>query len=266
MFNLSMASAQIKQRLIKLVRLYPILALSVLLFAYLLGGFTEKENPLIPQSVVITFLYLFVGVVPLAFIIAFIAVGNASDKEFTRNRVNQSNLVYEDAFDLPTQVMHGYKLAIITGRVPTLTGLTGDTYSSDAAAKCSINTEHVPPVTGCECGFYAYKNLSDAKFELSINPGAFLLDVDLYGIGFTYQRGYRAETQVVNSLTIPKRCMRCRILSPAVFVTTYRLGYDDTTWWQWQVRCVICSSSFKDEDKLSLEQMSDKLSVKIKAV
>lgn len=260
-----MASVQLKQRLIKLVRLYPILALAVLLLAYLLGGFSEKENPLIPQSVVITFLYLFVGLVPLFFIIAFIVVGNNSDKEFTRNKGNQSKLVYEDAFDLPTQQMHGYKLAIITGTVPTLTGLTGDTYLSDSSAKCTTYPEHVPPVTGCECGFYAYKNLSDAKFELSINPGAFLLDVDLYGIGFTYQRGYRAETQVVNSLTTPKRCMRCRILPASVFVTTYRLGYDDISWWQWQVRCLVCSSSFKDKDKLSIEQMSDKLSLKIKS-
>ena len=258
-----MSSAHLKQQLIKLVRLYPILALSVLLLAYLLGGFSERDNPLIPQSVVITSLYLFVGLVPLFFIIAFIVVGNASDKEFSRNRANQSNLVYEDAFDLPTQVMHGYKLALITGREPTLTGLTGDRYLADSSAKCTITPTHIPPVAGCECGFYAYKDLADAKFELSINPGAFLLDVDLYGLGFTYQRGYRAETQVVNSLTIPKRCMRCRILPSALFVTTYRLGYDDISWWQWQVRCVICSSSFKDEDKLSIEQMSDKLSLKI---
>jgi hypothetical protein len=59
--------------------------------------------------------------------------------------------------------------------------------------------------------------------------------------------------------------MRCRILPPAVFVTTYRLGYDDISWWQWQMRCVICSSSFKDEDKLTIEQMSDKLALKIQS-
>ena len=117
-----MSSAHLKQRLIKWVRRYPILALSVLLIAYLLGGFSERDNPAIPQSVIITFLYLFVGLVPLFFIIAFIVVGNAGDKEFTRNQGSKSKLLYEDAFDLPTQVMHGYKLALITGRAPTLTG------------------------------------------------------------------------------------------------------------------------------------------------
>ena len=260
-----MSSAHLKQRLIKWVRRYPILALSVLLIAYLLGGFSERDNPAIPQSVIITFLYLFVGLVPLFFIIAFIVVGNAGDKEFTRNQGSKSKLLYEDAFDLPTQVMHGYKLALITGRAPTLTGLTGDTYLSDSSAKCTINTEHIPPVSGCECGFYAYKDLADAKFELSINPGAFLLDVDLYGIGFTYLRGYRAETQVVNLLKAPKRCMRCRILPASVFVTTYRLSYEDISWWQWQMRCVICSSSFKATDKLTVDQMCDKLSLKIRS-
>jgi hypothetical protein len=154
-------------------------------------------------------------------------------------------------------------LALITGRLPTLTGLTGDRYLSDAQAVCKENADHVPPVAECECGFYAYKELADAQFELSINPGAFLLDVDLFGLGFTYKNGFRAETQVVNRLITPSRCMRCRVLPAKVFVTTYRLGYEDTAWWQWQMRCVICSSSFKIEDKLTVEQMAQRLAVKI---
>ena len=159
--------------------------------------------------------------------------------------------------------MHGYKIAIITGRSPTLTGLTGDTYLSDATAKCTINKEHVPPVADCECGFYAYSEFAEAKFEGSINPGAFLLDVDLYGVGFKYARGYRAETQVVNELITPSRCQFCRILPAKVFVTTYKLGYDDTSWWQWQIRCVICSSTFKDADKLGVKEMSASLKLLI---
>jgi len=159
--------------------------------------------------------------------------------------------------------MHGYKLAMISGRPPTLTGLTGDTYLSDASAKCTINKEHVPPVADCECGFYAYSDLTEAKFEGSINPGAFLLDVDLYGVGFKYARGYRAETQVVNELITPRRCQFCRILPAKVFVSTYKLGYDDASWWQWQIRCVICSSSFKQEDKLGVKEMSASLKLLI---
>ena len=255
--------ARNRRRLIRLIRIYPLIALGVLTLAYLLGGFSEQEDPLISQNVIITALYLFVGVVPLMFIIGFITVGKASDKAGLKNNNAHSKLNYNHAFDLPSEVMHGYKLAIITGRAPTLTGLTGDEYLSDASAKCSINKEHVPPVADCECGFYAYSDLSEAKFEGSINPGAFLLDVDLYGVGFKYARGYRAETQVVNKLITPSRCQFCRILPAKVFVTTYKLGYDDTSWWQWQIRCVICSSTFKDADKLGVKEMSASLKLLI---
>ena len=255
--------ARNRRRLIRLIRIYPLIALGVLTLAYLLGAFSEQEDPLISQNVIITALYLFVGVVPLVFIIGFITVGKASDKAGLKNNNAHSKLNYNHAFDLPSEVMHGYKLAIITGRSPTLTGLTGDTYLSDASAKCSINKEHVPPVADCECGFYAYSEFTEAKFEGSINPGAFLLDVDLYGVGFKYARGYRAETQVVNELITPSRCQFCRILPAKVFVTTYKLGYDDTSWWQWQIRCVICSSTFKDADKLGVKEMSASLKLLI---
>ena len=252
-----------RQRLIKWVRRYPLIALSLLALAYLLGGFSEKDDGIISQQLIITTLYLFVGVVPLGFIIAFVVVGRLGDLESAANKEKQSNLSYEDAFNLPSQIMHGYKLAMVTGVSPTLTGLTGDTYLSDAQAICKENPEHIPPVAQCECGFYAYKELADAQFELSINPGAFLLDVDLFGLGFTYKNGFRAESQVVNRLITPKRCMRCRVLPAKVFVKSYKLGYEDTAWWQWQIRCVICSSSFKPADKLTVEQMSHHLTVKI---
>ena len=252
-----------RQRLIKWVRRYPVIALSALALGYLLGGFSETDDGPIPQQIVITALYLFISLVPLGFIIAFIVVGRLGDLESATNKEKQSNLSYEDAFDLPSQIMHGYKLAMVTGVSPTLTGLTGDTYLSDAQAICKENPEHIPPVAQCECGFYAYKELADAQFELSINPGAFLLDVDLFGLGFTYKNGFRAESQVVNRLITPKRCMHCRTITAKVFVKSYKLGYEDTAWWQWQIRCVICSSSFKPADKLTVEQMSQYLAVKI---
>jgi hypothetical protein len=252
-----------RQRLIKWVRRYPVIALSALALGYLLGGFSDTDDGPIPQQIVITALYLFIALVPLGFIIAFIVVGRLGDLESAANKEKQANLTYQDAFDLPSQIMHGYKLAMVTGRSPTLTGLTGDRYLSDAQAVCSENPEHIPPVAECECGFYAYKELADAQFELSINPGAFLLDVDLFGLGFTYKNGFRAESQVVNSLIKPMRCMRCKTLPATVFVTTYRLGYEDTTWWQWQIRCVVCSSSFKPSDKLTVAQMAELLVIKI---
>jgi len=82
-------------------------------------------------------------------------------------------------------------------------------------------------------------------------------------LGFTYKNGFRAESQVVNSLIKPKRCMRCKTLPATVFVTTYRLGYENNAWWQWQIRCVVCSSSFKPSDKLTVAQMAKLLVIEI---
>jgi len=120
-----------RQQLIKWVRRYPLIALSVLAIAYLLGGFSSSDDSLVPQQVVITGLYLFVGIVPLGFIIAFVVIGSLADAQSVKNREKSSNLNYLDAFELPSEIMHGYKLALITGQAPSLTGLTGDKYASD---------------------------------------------------------------------------------------------------------------------------------------
>ena len=147
-----------RQRLIKWVRRYPLIALSLLALAYLLGGFSEKDDGIISQQLIITTLYLFVGVVPLGFIIAFVVVGRLGDLENVANKQKESDLNYQDAFDLPSQVMHGYKLAMVTGVFPTLTGLTGDTYLSDAQAICKENPEHIPQLRSVSVAFMPTKS------------------------------------------------------------------------------------------------------------
>lgn len=257
-----MGYIQNRMRLIRLIRIYPLVVIALLALVYLLGGFSEQGDQLIPKSALITLLYIFASVVPLLFIIGFIYIGQAGNK-VAKQSSNSDKFNYQSAFDLPSEQMSGYKLALITGRPATLTGLTGDTYLADASAKCSKDVNHVPPVADCECGFYAYRDLDEAAFELTVNPGSFLLAVDLYGVGFKYDRGYRAENQVVRGLKKPGRCQHCRTLPAKVFVTSYRMGYDNTTWWQWQFRCALCSSSHKAADKLSIAQMEKVLSVKI---
>ncbi len=263
MFTEGVRVPRSRQLLIRFIRIYPVIALVVLGSAYGVGGFGPKADALIPQHVIITGLFVFVGVVPLAVILGFLLIGRLSNSQSKLNLRHRNRLDYKDAFALPVERMSGFKLATLTGRAPILTGLTGDTYSADAAAVCTANPDHVPPVVDCECGFYAFKDLRDAKFELSINPGAFLLAVELYGIGFIYDGGYRGEVQVVSHLAAPKRCMRCKILPPKVFVTSFKMGYGHETWWQWQIRCRVCSSTFKEADKMSIEQMSKALGVVI---
>ena len=258
-----MSPAEKRQKLIRAVRWYPVITLVVLALGYLAGGFSETADPLIPRNLVVAALSFYIVLAPAFYIVGFILVGSASDRERQGLTDNQQRLSYSDPFDLPLEKMQGYKLALITEREPTLRGLTGDNYKADDSAVCEKFPDHTPPVASCECGFYAYRRISDAIFERSLNPGAFLLAVDLYGIGFRYENGYRAETQVVNEIIMPKRCMRCRILSPTVFVVSYRMGYQDYSWMQWQIRCSICSLTFKDKDKLSIPDMYRRLKIPI---
>ena len=254
---------RIKQRFIRLTRIYPLLALGLLLLAYLLGGFSQEANPLIPRPIVMGALYGLIIVVPLIAIMIFVAFSMSEDRTRTRIAKNLNALPEEDPFDLVQEKMSGFKIVALSGQTPTFTGVTGDTYTHDENAVCKEFPDHVPPASGCECGFYAFKNLRDAQFELSIHPGLFLIHVDLFGIGFSHKYGYRAESQRVNSLTFPKRCMRCKVLPARVFVRSYKLGYGDSSWWQWSVRCSACARSVKAADTLTITQMSQQLQVVI---
>ena len=152
MFNRSVGATRRKQTLIKLVRLYPVFALSLLAIAYLFGGFTHQAHPIFPQAEVLTALSIFMVAMPVLFILGFMLVSILSDRELKRSVAKRNKFAYEDAFELPNEKMSGYKLTLITGREPTLTGLTGDRYKADDSAVCASNPEHIPPVIDCECG------------------------------------------------------------------------------------------------------------------
>lgn len=261
MFTLGVSTATLRRGLIRGVRLYPILAVGVLVLAHFLGAFSKSENPLISRSLVLNSLYAFVGLVPLLFITGFVFVGARSDHAMVQSQRNRKKLITSDPFLLPSEAMVGYKLALITNRPPMLTGLTGETYYADDHARCDIKEEHIPPIADCDCGFYAYREYRDAKFELTLNPGAFLIDVELYGMGFVYTKGYRAEVQQVNKLSLPRRCMNCHLLPAHTFVAKYKLGYYANTFWQWKFCCTLCSSVTKNENKMTVEDMKNALSV-----
>ena len=252
---------RVKQKFIRLIRIYPLIAIGLLLMAYLAGGFSQEVNPLIPRPIVVGVLYGLIIVVPLIAILIFVGFSMSEDRSRARIEKNVNALPEEDPFDLVHEKMSGFKIVALSGHTPTFTGITGDTYTHDENAVCKEFPNHVPPASGCECGFYAFKERKDAQFELSLHPGLFLIDVDLFGIGFSHKYGYRAESQRVNSLNFPKRCMRCKVLPARVFVRSYKLGYGDSAWWQWSVRCSACAKSVKAADTLTPEQMSQQLKV-----
>lgn len=259
-----MDSASVERKLGRTLRVMPAVVLSLLALSFVTGGFSNSPEPSATKTLSHFLFTFFIAVGPVIFIAVLLLIERLR-RAAEKNLASSSNkLVYEDAFNLPSQEMHGFKIAFITDRPPTFTGLTGDRYTHDAVAKCSLNSEHVPPVAGCDCGFYAYNDIRRAHHELSINPGAFLIDVDLFGVGFTYTRGFRAESQLVNFLTLPKRCMRCKTFSPKKFVATYKMNYAAFAYWQWEFRCSICSYSFKEQNCMSIEEMSQALKTSLR--
>lgn len=261
--NMNMDRRWAKHRFIRFIRRYPFIAGGLLLLIYLLGGFDEKRTPIVPRPLLTGLLYILVGVMPVVISAIFIGMGISEDRARSRNLKKVESLPEEDLFSLEHANMCGFKVVALTGEFPTFTGITGDTYLKDDSAVCKLSPEHVPPVSNCECGFYAFKSRTDAEFELSINPGLFLVDVDLFGLGFEHKYGYRAESQRVNEMMLPRRCMRCKTLPARIFVRSFKIGYYDDAWWQWSVRCLLCASPVKEEQKKTISQMSQDLQVSI---
>jgi hypothetical protein len=256
-----MARGTINHRFIRILRLYP-LALAVLLgLAYVLGGFSDRPDAILHKNLTYTLLTIVLAVVPIAFMIAFVVIGNSSDRKYLKSLRGQEGFEYGSAFDLPSEEMHGYKIAQIRGIAPTLTGISGDPYKVDDSARCELNPDHVPPVQGCQCGFHAFKDRGEAAFELTLHAKTFLLDVDLFGLGFVYSRGFRAESQVVNTLFVPKRCMNCKVLPVSRFISRYIFSPEFQGWWQWEVRCRVCSSATPAKNRMEIGDMQKLLEV-----
>ena len=85
----------------------------------------------------------------------------------------------------------------------------GAKYEVDDTAVCSSqrftrNPDHLSPVEGCACGFYALIEKPD-NWEY----GRFRAQVELFGRVVHGERGYRAERQRVLSLEARRQCSRC---------------------------------------------------------
>lgn len=89
-------------------------------------------------------------------------------------------------------------------------------YPSDAFATCIKDKFHLPPVWGCECGFYSFKDLIDAQEYTVFHKGALVAEVDLYGEIIEHDIGYRSREISIKKIYIPKLC-------------SYKNCYDNTT-------------------------------------
>lgn len=111
----------------------------------------------------------------------------------------------------------GYKIAqliIAEDDTAWFAGVTSLRYGVDTLAKCRRRSCQ-PPGLDCRCGFYAFRDRSQALQVLgslgSRHPARsyVLLTVDLDGAVLEYESGFRAQRQRVLRVEIPDACMRC---------------------------------------------------------
>ena len=83
----------------------------------------------------------------------------------------------------------------------------GGVYGPADTAVCVSVPQHVPPATGCGCGFYAWKDRGDAANL--IDGSTAVLEVELFGRFHEYDRGYIAAAQLVRTVTLQPYCVAC---------------------------------------------------------
>ena len=106
----------------------------------------------------------------------------------------------------------GFKVSFLKDILnPRFSGYSYGDYSLIAKFKCLYH-DHLTPSFDCTCGFYSFKDISEAKKLLAYREGSVILEVEHYGDIIEHSKGYRASEQEVLSINFPKSCHRllCR--------------------------------------------------------
>lgn len=106
----------------------------------------------------------------------------------------------------------GYKVSFLKDILtPRFSGYSYGDYSLTAKFKCLYHNHEIPNLN-CTCGFYSFKDISEAKKLLAYREGSVLLEVEHYGDIIEHSKGYRASEQEILSINFPKTCHRllCR--------------------------------------------------------
>ena len=122
-----------------------------------------------------------------------------------------------------TEPILGYKAAYLC-----LDVRTGESYFSakqfmgryniDSRAVCGMGENHDSVELSCPCGFYMFKEKSDAVKAFQTYKVNALLHVEAYGDIIEHQLGYRASEQVVLKVSLTKTCWRCSNLATRLVV------------------------------------------------
>ena len=97
----------------------------------------------------------------------------------------------------------------------------------DAFAICTKDRFHIPPVWDCECGFYSFKELEDAKEYSVFYKGALVVEVEMYGEIIEHDIGYRSREISINKVFVPELCSykNCVEKSESILVGVKKNGW-----------------------------------------
>ena len=121
--------------------------------------------------------------------------------------------VPETSLDEPIRAVKRARLRLAwDGQAATLSGLTlGCRYDVEDDARCPRGC--VRPADGCDCGFYALRPEAETEVfgpnRRLLRATSVRLDVELSGAVLEYDLGYRAQSQRVLRVAVPKLCASC---------------------------------------------------------
>lgn len=146
----------------------------------------------------------------------------------------------------------GWKVAYLVEVLPTtFKGLNSGGYSMSDKAICQKNKKHISPHVECDCGFYSFNNVRDAKHQLSMNRNLLLLYTENYGEIYLHSRGAKSQEQDVIEIYIPDLCSRYFCKNEAIGLSKFKK--------YWAASC----NQHKSNDYYSHAQLKDILLVDV---
>lgn len=91
-------------------------------------------------------------------------------------------------------------------------GLSFGEFTTSSVAVCEQKFSHSAPDEDCDCGFYAFKELSKAIDVSSHSRALLLIQVEFFGKIVEHDFGMRAEHQVIEKIYLNSKCSKffCR--------------------------------------------------------
>lgn len=105
------------------------------------------------------------------------------------------------------------------------TGLSFGKFTLNQTSTCETEGWHLPPVHGCECGFYGFNELNRAIDLFAHARALVLIKAEFYGSIIVHDHGLRAEEQEIREIYINDTCSKIFCRRPTVGVVKRRKNW-----------------------------------------